>query len=196
MDFTTLKTYYRQARLGYLYCPNGESIIPNGPACESAIHERFRVSLHDLCALLWPFSLGDLDDGLSAIIVFGSAVREPKTIEYKSLILRRPKRRVEIIQPRDIDVVFVDDNMVGERESFQLPDLEHTYDCGIWVVRGGIHARRVSGQTLMSDNANLDSVVKSIHEHGVPIIGNIETGSRRCVQWYETRRGDLSCCIT
>lgn len=167
------KRYFEATRLGRLYFPNGEAYVhPGGRWFNYSSITNFYINLTDLYKLVtgWKVNhiLVPLDD-IVAVIVFGSAVRYPGFREVtKNRLFRGPVTKQVPIQPNDADfLVITGENLM--REEVLEPISLHTYDCGTWIEKGGIHlVNRGIDQLLNGVRAN-DTVSVSALREGVPI---------------------------
>ena len=209
-DFTK---YFEATRLGRLYFPNGRTYVHPGGGCfdDSSITD-FYINLTDLYKLVtgWKVNhtLVPLDD-IVAVIAFGSAVRHPGVQEVsrerrKYLLFGEKVTKVEqvAIQPSDADfLVITGENLM--REEVLEPISLHTYDCGSWIEKGGIHlVNRGVSQLLNGVRAN-DTVSTSALREGVPIFFNgrlegvvaqsgVAKTTPRKILWDENVKGFLT----
>lgn len=208
-DFTR---YFEAKRLGKLYFPNGQCIIPYGSVFENAEFSNFFIHLDDLYKMVsgWKVNhtLVSLSD-IIAVIAFGSAVRYPgvKEVSYvrrKYLLFGEKMTKVKQmpIQSNDVDfLVITGENLM--REEVLEPITIETYDCGTWIRKGGIHlVNRGINQLLNGIRAN-DTVSASALREGVPVFLNgrfgnvaiqagIERTTPRKIFWDEDTKGFLS----
>lgn len=180
-DFTK---YFETKRLGRLYFPNGKTYVhPGGRWFDRSSITNFYINLTDLYKLVtgWKVNhtLVPLDD-IVAVIAFGSAVRHPgvqKVYQERRKYLLFGEKVMEVkyvpiqIQPNDADfLVITGENLM--REEVLEPISLHTYDCGTWIEKGGIHlVNRGVSQLLNGVRAN-DTVSVSALREGVPIFFN------------------------
>ncbi|TSC91554.1 MAG: hypothetical protein CEN90_352 [Parcubacteria group bacterium Licking1014_17] len=203
-DFTK---YFEATRLGRLYFPNGKAYVhPGGGFFQNSAITDFYINLADLYKLVtgWKVNhtLVPLDD-IVAVIAFGSAVRHPGFQEVKrNRLFRGPVTEQVPIQPSDADfLVITGENLM--REEVLEPISLHTYDCGTWIEKGGIHlVNRGVSQLLNGVRAN-DTVSSSALREGVPIFFNgrldgvvtqagVTKTTPRKILWDENAKGFLT----
>ena len=203
-DFTK---YFEATRLGRLYFPNGKAYVhPGGRFFQNSAITDFYINLADLYKLVtgWKVNhtLVPLDD-IVAIIAFGSAVRHPGFQEVtRNRLFHGPVTEQVPIQPSDADfLVITGENLM--REEVLEPISLHTYDCGTWIEKGGIHlVNRGVNQLLNGVRAN-DTVSASALREGVPIFFNgrldgvvtqagVAKTTPRKILWDENAKGFLT----
>ena len=213
LSITDFTYHFDAKRLGRLYFPNGKAYVhPGGCGFDHSAIINFYVDLNDLYKMVCDWKVNHTlisPEDIIAIIAFGSAVRYPDAQEVT--ILRRKYwlfgKRIEKtkrvpIQPRDADFLVITERDIMREEVLEPISL-HTYDCGTWIEKGGIHlVNRGVNQFLKGIQSNDTVSISSLRE-GVPVFFNhrfedivkeaaISSSTPRRIIWGENNQGVLT----
>jgi len=192
------KTYHQGKRLGELYLPNGS----------------YKISLSSLYDNLTTWKINDHTlsvDDITAIIVFGSAVRYPGFTEQPAITIKylffgpaeKSIRKVPI-NPNDVDFLIVTRENITEEKVIEATRNYNGYGGGE-IIYGEMHLV-CRGVNQMLEGANyrdrtavpIDSVSDSVFREGVPLFYNkleledlisrssVKRETPRRVMWDET----------
>jgi len=174
-DFTS---YFDKGKLGRLYFPVGKAYDqPGGGFFDYAAICSFFIKLDELYKIVVGWRINNQDikmEEIIAIIAFGSAVgpgtKEVERSRKKYLMFgSKEKYTTEInVTPQDADFfVITKKDMIEEK--VLKPISMDTYDCGTWIVKGGIHLVNRSKEQCSNGVLEEDTVSINALSKGVPI---------------------------
>ena len=170
--------WFEKERLERLYFPVGSCLEPISTNFDVCPIVDFFIHMKDLYELMvdWRINKRNVPlDEIVAVIAFGSTVGpSQRTVEktrkkYWLFGEEIKYYKTYDVHPNDADFLVITKNKMIDEKVLKAVSIT-TYDCGTWVIEGGIHlVNRSVSQVIDGVNAG-DTISISALKKGVPLL--------------------------